>query len=867
MKAHNLNRARQIQENKRAEVLAKKRLGSRHGPPKLVGIIPISPDVDLNSIAVNLGKECKPCRTIANSLPFIQTMSAQVEKREARFTFMVAPRDPVAVADIAKVADIIYLVASPKDDNEEFNVDMLGNHFMQIIKAQGMPAILGVTQGVASMDKKMQQAVNRLANRYFHTVFGDEVKVFNIDTESDTKNILRWSFHTLPRPITWRDDRTRLLGENIEYIRNKDYDVAQQAQGSDMAALYNPTLGTLRVTGFLRGDKTLSANQLVHITGFGDYQILMIEGYSEDTPIPHLKKGEEFPKPRLLSRITEEHEPMQDLLPVNTLGNEQSVITDEELQEAVAMNPQLQETSDMFTRDEDGNVVIKTFTSTANNTTFNDWRDQNLPFIQSMSSLSSGTAVMAQNAPVLNEEAVAETKGLDNNGIIQSVWESLDIGEEEEAAPAADDDDMDMAGVDEGEMDYLAAKQEKKALRKEVRVEEGFDENMSNLSNLSNLSGFSMGSLRNGCKTNEEVVARFADLPYKEKVRRLLKYGTKGEDRLAKEKRRMERTEVSNKDEVDFDPSITARARFARYRGMKSFKHSAWDHNENLPTEYSQIFQFANFEVSMRNAKDACEPTYEDLDDEMALGGRPINGERATPVIITIANVAAEAAEMMMAGRAFALLWGLYRHERKVTVMHTLVKRHNEYTMTIKGKDPMHVQVGFRRFTTAPIYSKIVTGTDKTLVERFFPNDEKFYLASFYGRVIFPPASVLMFPAHVLGSYKEAFPFNPLAASGTLQSCNPNKIILKRSVLTGFPITVSKRNAVVRHMFYNANDVRWFKPVELWTKSGRHGHILEPRGLHGLFKCQFDNTLKTKEAICMSLYKRQFPPWNPAFLG
>jgi pre-rRNA-processing protein TSR1 len=255
------------------------------------------------------------------------------------------------------------------------------------------------------------------------------------------------------------------------------------------------------------------------------------------------------------------------------------------------------------------------------------------------------------------------------------------------------------------------------------------------------------------------------------------------------------------------------------------------------------------------------------MEDEMAVHGRPINGERCTPITLTIANVSAEAADMMMNGRAFALVWGLYRHERKVTVMHSLVKRHSEFELPIKAKDPMHIQVGFRRFTSAPIFSKVVPGTDKTLVERFLPCDEKFYLATFYGRVTLPPSSVLMFPAHILGTYKSAFPFNPLACSGTLQSCNPNKVVLKRSVLTGFPIHVAKNHAVVRHMFFNSNDVRWFKPIELWTKTGRHGHITEPRGLHGLFKCQFDNTLKKKEAICMSLYKRQFPPWNPEYLG
>lgn len=44
-------------------------------------------------------------------------------------------------------------------------------------------------------------------------------------------------------------------------------------------------------------------------------------------------------------------------------------------------------------------------------------------------------------------------------------------------------------------------------------------------------------------------------------------------------------------DEIDTPLDVSARVRFARFRGLKSSRTSPWDPNENLPLDYAKIWR------------------------------------------------------------------------------------------------------------------------------------------------------------------------------------------------------------------------------------------------------------------------------------
>ncbi|CAF3913900.1 unnamed protein product [Rotaria sordida] len=292
-------------------------------------------------------------------------------------------------------------------------------------------------------------------------------------------------------------------------------------------------------------------------------------------------------------------------------------------------------------------------------------------------------------------------------------------------------------------------------------------------------------------------------------------------------------------DEVDTPMDVPARVRFQKYRGLKSFRTTKWDPKENLPSDYGRIYQFPNFRAMIKQIQSEQEHNQHKQD----------HAQVHSYVTLYVKDVPVSRFEP----GHHLFVTGLLPYEQCLSVLNIVLNRTNDSEIILKSKERLIFHVGFRRFASSPIYSQHSNGV-KHKFERFF-RPRQTLVATCFGPITYPPASVLAFKQFPDGRQE-------LVATGSLLSVNPDRIILKRIVLSGHPLKIHKRSAVVRYMFFNPDDVNWFKPIELRTRWGRRGHIKESLGTHGHMKCQFDGILKSQDTVFMNLYKRIYPKWT-----
>jgi pre-rRNA-processing protein TSR1 len=349
---------------------------------------------------------------------------------------------------------------------------------------------------------------------------------------------------------------------------------------------------------------------------------------------------------------------------------------------------------------------------------------------------------------------------------------------------------------------------------------------------------------------------------------------------LLKERKDQQEGHQQFPDEVQVKDDEKARDRFARYRSLQSFKQSYWDPKENLPDSYASIYHFSSFKSTQRSVmkdmkdlvktaessswnflnnnnktaekmpQDAMEADNSDSDDEEDF----LEGCVPAGSYVTIVLESVKPKDYNELGTNSLLCAAtLLSHENKVSVVHMgLQNCMGESTEApVKSKDVLTFRCGWRTWTGRPIFSQNNLNCDKHKFERYMPQCGSFFAASVFGPVTYTPCPMLVF-RNVNG-------MKQLVAFGSMIGADADRTIVKRIILTGFPVRVRKRWASVKYMFNDPEDVKWFQPAGLTTKHGLNGKIEQSVGEHGTMKCLFNAPIKQHDTVCLCLYKRVYP--------
>ncbi|KAI1329317.1 hypothetical protein F5Y16DRAFT_106353 [Xylariaceae sp. FL0255] len=308
-------------------------------------------------------------------------------------------------------------------------------------------------------------------------------------------------------------------------------------------------------------------------------------------------------------------------------------------------------------------------------------------------------------------------------------------------------------------------------------------------------------------------------------------------------------------DEIELHPNVLARERLAKYRGLKSLRSSPWNTEEDSPyqpEDWARLLQIPDY-TSSRNRS---------IREALVGGVAP-----GTRVHVHLKDISADLKKSYNRSQTISL-FSLLRHENKKTVVNFDITHKEDYEKSIKAKEELIVQCGPRRFVINPLFS--TTGNTENDVHKYcrYLHPGGSVIATFVGPVTWGSVPALFFKRVISEANEEgsSLPLQ-LVATGTSRAPSTARVIAKRAILAGHPYHIHKKVVTIRYMFFNREDVEWFKALPLWTKRGRSGYIKEALGTHGYFKANFDGRINPQDSVGVSLYKRVWPRNATPFTG
>ncbi|CRH01407.1 ribosome biogenesis protein TSR1, putative [Plasmodium relictum] len=809
---------------------------------------------------------------LENNIKLYDAYTIHFDKKKKKRSLVIydIPRDIYGIIDGTKCADLILCVfKNASIQNSAF--DELGYELLSVLKTQGVPSVIGVGYNTSESNKYSHKYVMR----YFNSEFTLDDKIFFINSNNKDYDFLKLYNEIMNMKI-----------KKVSYREGRGYMIVDSYS-------YNPENDFVYLKGFVKGIG-FNVHNPIHITSVGDYYINDIyvidvltqkrnnEDINEQNSFLLNQNSEQENKTNFINKFlinnkSINHNIHYNYVLVQSIRNKNDFNDEDDFR---CIRPYNMEENNLLVKnlmtlqnkDISESLSSKHFGCTNDNVDINNYTVYKCNM---NNSLNSNTDKIYKNLDTMNITNSNNINNINMNNNISDVYNNGNVN---------------------NTWTYIS--NEKHEVSEDVIG--SYDRN--EVKNKNNFYSFIDNEESSNNSIMSEENSSFGD----------------NEDSKMEEDENDDTCidrDSENYDNVYLSKHISAKERFKKYRSLQSFRTSYIDVYEDLPLEYSRIYDYESFENLIKYSKRKYLENCKIINNEFTLtDAYCLLLIKNDGKLINLINSKTKKIPLVLSS--------LLPFERKVTVVNMEIMRTPFYCDKVESKEIFEIVCGFRHFMSRPIFSEqIIKGTQsKAKYEKYLKSGDK-YVASIYGFTTVTSSPVFIIKKNMQGkcnnlleikapdnekisqycnnyemqkydnsndfcSKKNAFlngkssnvsnfvesnisndyDFNSdsiLIAHGKVVNCDCKRIIMKRICLCGQIFKIHKKKAVIRNMFYNPKDINYFKPVELHTKFGLTGKILESLGTHGKMKCLFNNVLKQHDKVFIFLYKRVYPVWFP----
>ncbi|CAH1101523.1 unnamed protein product [Psylliodes chrysocephalus] len=312
--------------------------------------------------------------------------------------------------------------------------------------------------------------------------------------------------------------------------------------------------------------------------------------------------------------------------------------------------------------------------------------------------------------------------------------------------------------------------------------------------------------------------------------------------------------EKRKREEAEKDENADAVALAEKKKKLKERFDAEYDNEETL-TYYDELKLSAEKQAQLNKT------VFDDVPDEIRV---QIEGYRPGMYIrVEFQNVPSEFIQNF--DPTYPLVIGaLNMGEENVGYLNVKIKKHRWYNKILKTNDPLIISLGWRRFQTIPLYSKL----EDDMKFRYLKYTPQHLAcnAHFWGPIT--PQGTGFLALQTVDSESsniKKLGFR-IAATGSVLELDKNTKVLKKLKLIGHPMKIYKKTAFIKDMFNSSLEVAKFEGARIKTVSGIRGQIKKAINKpEGCFRATFEDKIQLSDIVfCRTWFKVDVPKfYNP----